>query len=181
MPACLLHGVIRALEVNELFRPKAAEQVDLFLDAASAIAEVLSQSLVLDVIPADAHAETQAPTRQHVDRRRLLRDKSGLALREDDDARCQLEPVRRSGKEPEQHERFMKRRAVVVWRAKLESFGMRAEHMVVHEDVPVSRALGRLRVVANRRRVVADLRLREHSAQPHRLLLLVCAVTACFT
>ena len=83
--------VVRALEGHHRLGPELAHDRDLLADAAAAGVEVLVQRLVLDVVPADAHAQAQAPAGEDVDRRGLLGHQRGLALRQDDDAGHQLE------------------------------------------------------------------------------------------
>ena len=80
-----------ALVVEDGLRPEAAHQLDLLLEAAAAVREVLAERLVLDEVPADAEAEPELPVRQQVDLGRLLREQRRLALRRDDDARHELE------------------------------------------------------------------------------------------
>ena len=66
-------------------RPERAQQGDLLLDAPAARMEVLAERLELDVVPADADAEPQAPAAEVVDLGRLLGDERRLALRQADD------------------------------------------------------------------------------------------------
>src|SRR5262249_24738478 len=75
--------------------------------AAAPRVEILVEGLVLDVVPADAHAEAQAPASQHVHSRGLLGHQRGLALGQDHDAGDQLELLGTGAQEPEQTEHLV--------------------------------------------------------------------------
>ena len=49
--------------------------------------EVLAESVVLDVVPTHANAQTQPTSGKQVDVRRLASDESGLSLGQDENAR----------------------------------------------------------------------------------------------
>src|SRR5204863_3348243 len=83
-------------------------QLELFLDALAAIREVLAERLELDGVPADADAETQTSAREDVHLGRLLGDERGLTLRQDEDARDQLDAPCDGGAEAEEDERLVK-------------------------------------------------------------------------
>ncbi len=128
--------------------------------------EVLSQCLVLERIPADAEPEPQAAAGEHVHLGGLLGRKRGLALRQDDDARHELDRPRACGDEPEQDERLVERlRGVVV----------PADDVVERDDVLEALVLGGRRELADRARVVADLVLREDDADVHDGHPVMCA------
>src|SRR5207248_8108926 len=81
----------------------------------------------------------------------------------------QLERRRNARQKTEQHERLVERRLVRIRRpeASLEARRLGAEHMVEREHMVVPELLRRLRVVPDRCRIVADLRLRKHHAELH--------------
>jgi hypothetical protein len=54
-------AIERSAEVDHRLDPQPTQEADLFLLAGASGAEVLAQSLVLNVVPADAHAEAQTP------------------------------------------------------------------------------------------------------------------------
>ena len=151
---------------NELVGPEQAHDLDLLFDAPRAVPEVHAESFVLDMVPADRHAEPKPPFAEHVERCGLLRRQRGLALRQDDDAGDEFEPGDR-GEKAEQHEGLVERIGVLVGTPELVGRGVAAEHVVEGEDVLVSQRFGRLPVVANDRRIVADLGLWKHNAKLH--------------
>ena len=134
--------------------------------------EILVQRLVLDVVPADADAEAQAPAGEDVHRGGLLGHQRRLALGQDDDASDQLELLRAGAQVAEQDEHLVKRALVGVRRLPaelVEALQLGAQHVVEDEQVMVAGALGRLGIVADHRGVGADLRLRKHHAESHVL------------
>src|SRR4029453_11215906 len=132
--------------------------------------EVLVQGLVLDVVPADAHTQAQAPAREDVHRRGLLGHQRGLALGQDDDAGHELEALSERSEVAEQDEDLVERALVGVgWAATelIEALQLAAQHVVEDEQMIVARALGRLGVVADHHGVRADFRLGKHHAESH--------------
>ena len=128
--------VICALEVHQRLGPELAHDGDLLGDAPAPGVEVLVQRLVLDVVPADAHTQTQAPAGEDVHRGGLLGHQRGLALREDDDAGYQLQPPGAGPEVAEEHEGLVERALVGVGRTvpqPLESLQLGAEHVVEDE------------------------------------------------
>src|SRR5207245_7710861 len=96
--------MVRALEAHDRLGPQLSHDGDLLADAAATRVEVLVQGLVLDMIPADAHAESQAPSGEDVHRRGLLGHQRSLALGQDDDAGDQLEALSAGAEVAEQNE-----------------------------------------------------------------------------
>ena len=138
--------------------------------------EVLVQGLVLDMIPADAHAESQAPAGEDVHRRGLLGHQRSLALGQDDDAGDQLEALSAGAEVAEQNEDLVEGALVGVGRAAtelVEALQLAAQHVVEDEQVIVAGTLGGLGVVADHRRVRADLRLGKHHAESHLVFFLL--------
>ena len=96
--------MVGALEGHHGLGPELAHDRNLLGDAPAPGAEVLVQRLILDVVPADADAQAQAPAGEDVHRGGLLGDERGLALGEDDDAGHQFQPLSAGAKVPEEHE-----------------------------------------------------------------------------
>ena len=84
----------RAGVVDARLGPEPAQQRDLLLHARRTATEVDPERLVLDVVPPDAHAETDAARREERERGDLLGHQRGLALRQHQDIGHQLEPAR---------------------------------------------------------------------------------------
>ena len=158
-----------AREVDHWLGEQPAEKLYLLLLASAARTEVLPQGLVLDVIPAHAHAEAQSPSREKVNIRRLPRHECGLTLWENQDPRGELDSLRDPGQIGEQHERIMKRVVLGVRAGQLaRSVGMnRAEDVVVREDVVKTQVLGGWPDLPNRARVPSKLGLRIDNTDAH--------------
>jgi len=159
-------------ERHELFRPQRTHERDLFLDALAPVLEILSERLEFDRIPPDSDSQAEPASRKHVHRRGLFRHQRGLPLRKNHDARDQLDAPGDGGQEPEQDEGLVKHVPVRVWALPTAGpLGVRSQHVIEREDVRVAHGLHSLRVVANHRRVLSDLYLREDDADVHRFLL----------
>ena len=52
-----------AFEVDQRLGPEETQHLDLLLDPLATIVEIHAESLVFDVVPAEAHAQTEATTR----------------------------------------------------------------------------------------------------------------------
>jgi len=112
--------------------------------------------------------EAQAATAQHVHLRRLLGDERGLALGQDQNAGDELKPRGHAGQEAEEHHRLVEWMLVRVRPRQLGlAARVRAEHVVVDEQVVVAEPFGRLRVVLDGLDVVAELDLGEHDSVLH--------------
>ena len=144
-------------------------QLDLLLEAAAAVREVLAERLVLDEVPADPEAEPELPVRQQVDLGRLLGEQRRLALRRDDDARDELELGRDCGDVPEDDEDLVE---LVLCPVRACQVGMplaiRSEHVVVREQMIEAELLRALRELADAADVGADLRLGKDDAELQR-------------
>src|SRR5262245_23868697 len=112
--------MIRALEVHHRLGPELAHDGDLLADAAAARVEILVEGLVLDGVPADAHAEAQPTAGQYVHRRGLLGHERGLTLGQDDDAGDELETLRAGAEVTEQDEDFVEGALVRIGRKAAE-------------------------------------------------------------
>src|ERR1700682_6750022 len=62
-----VHLVEPPLEVNNGFDEQSSKQVDLLFFACTASAEVLSEGLILDMVPADAHSEAESTSGKQID------------------------------------------------------------------------------------------------------------------
>ena len=76
--------------------------------------EVLPEGLVLDPVPADADTEAEPSAGQQVDVGRLPRNERSLALREDEDAGGEADPLGDAGQVGEHHEWVVERIALGV-------------------------------------------------------------------
>jgi len=74
-----------ALEAGLLLRPERQDRLDVLVRLLAAIREGCPDGLELGPEIARADAEDQAPAREHVDTRQLLREDDRVALRKDDD------------------------------------------------------------------------------------------------
>ena len=149
--------------------PESAQQRDLLLQARRSAAEVDPERVVLHVVPADPDAEPDAPGREEGERGDLLGDQRGLALRQHQDIGHQLEPAR-PNEGGEEHERLEERVAAVVEAGPVgPGARVRAEDVVVHEQVVVPRVLEPLDEGDDLLRIDApELRLREDGSESHR-------------
>jgi len=131
--------------------------------------EVLAQGLVLDVVPADPHTETQPPARQQVDVGSLPSDECSLALREDQDPGDEADALSHRREVGEHHQRVVERIAL----------GLRTDqgrdpvlvhctkHMVIRQQMIEAERLGRPTNAAHRLGVTAQLDLRIHHTDLH--------------
>ncbi len=132
--------------VDDLIPRQVADDVDLLLEPAGTVAEILVQALVLDLVPADADAETEFPAGEEVHRGGLLRDERGLALGKDDHAAGVLEGGRDGGHEREEREGLHEGILAGVGTSPVGTCGFRcADDVIVREDViePERFGLGR--------------------------------------
>ena len=113
--------------------------------AGAAGTEVLTEGLVLDVVPADADAEAQPAAGQEIDVGRLPGHERGLALRQDQDPGGEPDPLGDAGQMGEHHERVVER-VVLGVRAgqRRRPIGVHGtEHVVVGEEVVEAEVLDR--------------------------------------
>ena len=159
--------LVAAFEGHRRFGEKTTQQLDLFLAAHAAVAEVLAERFVLDRVPPDADPEAEPTFGEKVDFGGLFGDERGLALREDDDPGHDLER-RDRGDVSEQYERLVERRADVIGAAPtFVHRGIGPEHVVVREQVRVPEPVDTLRVRPHRADVASQFGLREHHADTH--------------
>src|SRR5262249_28640190 len=112
--------MIRPLEVDQGLGPELPHDGDLLADAAASRVKVLVQGLVFDMVPADAHAETQAPAAEHVHRSGLLGHQRGLPLGQDNDTGDELEAPGAGRQIAEENEDLMEGALVRVRRSATE-------------------------------------------------------------
>ena len=131
--------------------------------------EVLSQGLVLHMVPAHADAQAQAAPAQHVYLGSLFRHQDGLALGQNQDPGCQADLLGDGGHVAHQGEWLMDQAlvAVVTKRGMVVKTGVCSQDVVRDKYVGVVQILGGLSEIANRRRVGLDLRLRENDSDLH--------------
>ena len=145
-----VNGVERAGVVHDVFRPQQAHHLDL-LDLASApIAEGLVQRHVFDGVPPGADAEAEAVAGHDGDLGSLLGDEHGLALRQDEHRRGELEVAGEGGGEGEERERLVEADVLVV--GALEAAGavrVGPDDVVVGEQVTHAQLLDPLDVGAD--------------------------------
>jgi len=148
--------------------PQAPHEGDLLLEAAAPGGEVLAEGLELHAVPADADPQAEPAAGEDVDLRRLLGHEHRLALRQDDHAGHEFER-RQRGEEAEDREGLVEGGVQVVDAGPaLVDRGVRAEHVVVGEDVPVAEGIDGLGVGPDRARVGGEFRLGEDDADLHR-------------
>ena len=93
------------VEVHKRFSPQQAQQFDLLLDALAAIAEVLVQGAVLDLIPTYPNSQPQASAAEYIQCGGLFGNQSRLALGQDKDAGSKAQLTCDGAHEAEQQER----------------------------------------------------------------------------
>ena len=162
-----------ALERYQGLAPELAQELHLLLLAPAASVEALPKRLVLDVVPADSDAEAEASAGEQVDIGYLPRNEGGLALRQYQDARHELDAPGERGEVSEHHERVVEGILLRVWSGELgiAAFVRRTEDMVVREEIVEAQRLHADPDAANRLRVTAKLDLWIDSADFHECSL----------
>ena len=158
-----------ALERHQGLAPELAQELHLLLLAPAASVEALPERLVLDVVPADANAEAQAPAGEQVDIGHLPRNEGGLALRQNQDARHEFDAPGERGEVSEHHERVVEGVLLRVWSRELGLAALvrRTEDMIVREEIVEAKRLHAGPDATNRLRVAAKLGLWIDSADFH--------------
>src|SRR6266540_1751758 len=179
----MLHGLrvaLRPVEVREPSvergfpgPPQHPHRLDCLVGARAAILERRADRLGFLAQPADADAEQEAPVRERVDRRALLRADHGAALREDQHAGAQPEPLGDAGQERKERERV----GEIVVLDREAAFGvvrvarrvLRGDHRVLEgPDRLEAGLLGRLGVRRDRVRRRQEMPVaRWHDAEAH--------------
>ena len=154
-----------AVEVDQVVRPQRAHELDLLLLPAAAIAEILAQRLVLDVVPAAADAKSEAIAREHTKLGGLLGDQRRLTLGQYEDTGCQPQVPCAGRDEAQGHEDLVERMLVRVRTRHSMHRRIRAEDVVVDQQVVEAHALDRLCKVSDRGRIVVDFIGRKHGSQ----------------
>ena len=107
-----VHLVEPPLEVNNGFDEQSSKQVDLLFFACTASAEVLSEGLILDMVPADAHSEAESTSGKQIDVGGLAGHQCCLTLRKDEHAGGQPDSLGDASEVAEHDERVVKRIAL---------------------------------------------------------------------
>ena len=134
-----------ALERDQGRAPELAQQTDLLVDSLRSRAELLAQTLVLDIVPADSDSQPQAFAREQIHIGGLLRHQRRLSLGQDQHAGDEVELLGHGGRESEQDKRVVE---AVFFRVGAGVFGLASfvrsfEHMVVGHDVRIAEFLRR--------------------------------------
>ena len=164
-----VHPVEAAREVDDRLCEQLAEQLDLLLLPGAAGCKVLPERLVLDVVPADPDSEAKPAAGQEVNIGSLACHERSLALREDQDAGGEADPLGDGGQVGEHYERVVERVVLGVRaRQRTGSIGMNGtEHVVVGEEVVKTEVLDRSPNSPNRGRISPKFVLRVHDAYLH--------------
>jgi len=96
-----------------------------------------------------------------------LATRAGLALREDDDTRCELQARGNRRQVAEQHEDFMEHAVVRIPTPARPLRGIRPEDVVVREQVPKAHVLHGFGVRADTAWICPNLGLRKNDAELH--------------
>ena len=154
--------------VDDVLGPQPPQQLDLLRLPGSASRERHVEGFVLDLVPARADAKPKAVPGEDGELGGLLGDESRLPLGEDHHAGAESDPARRRRHEREQRERLVESHVLVVRPAPTPwPVGVRAEHMVVGQDVVRAQGFRALGVVVDRHRIGADLVVRKYDAEFH--------------
>ena len=135
---------------DERLGPQAPQDLNLLLQATAPPLEGNTKRLVLDPVPAGAHAEAQPALREQRHLHGLLGHQRGLPLRYHQHTDDQFHPMGHTGEVPEQHERLMERFVLLrvrtrQWRIAVGVLG--AEHVVVCDEVVEAEFFGPLGIV----------------------------------
>src|ERR1700733_481030 len=149
--------------------PQRLHHLDLLLRAPASIAKVLVEAEEFHLVPTDADAETETPTAQHGQRRRLLRHQHGLPLWQDQDAGGEAKLAGAACKEAEQHERIVEQilRCVATEIPVRPRCRVHPQHMVGRFQKVVAHSFNRLRIVAHHGGIAADVAKRNECAEFH--------------
>ena len=133
--------------------------------------KILVQAVELDGVPAHADAEPEPSPGEHVQRRRLLGDQHGLALRQNQDLGGKFQFLRAGAQETEQHEWIMKKvLGRVAVSPVLAARHIDAEHVIGGGEVVIAEVFRSLREIAYRRGVAFDIDQRQRNAKLHTCL-----------
>src|SRR4029078_7929519 len=142
-------------------REQTTQQLDLLLLPCAASAEVLAESVVLDVVPANAHAQTQSTAGEEINIGRLSCHERGLALRKDQDPARETDSLRDAREKSEHYKRVVERVALGVRtrerRRSIDVYG--SECMVVGEEMVKAQVFDRCPKSTNRVGIASKLDL----------------------
>src|SRR6266853_3212412 len=106
--ASVANMVPAPMEIDHVLRPQRPHHGNLFLRALTTIVEILTQSLIFRLDPANPNSQAHAPTAQYIDFRRLFRYQRRLPLAQNDDRGYQLDALRHRRQIPIEHKGLMK-------------------------------------------------------------------------
>src|SRR5215471_13247256 len=177
--ASVANMVPATMEIDYFLRPQRPHHGNLFLRALATIVEILTQSLIFRRVPANPHAQAQAPTAQHVHFRRLLRHQRGLPLAQNDDGGHQLDTLRH-GREVSVEDKRLVKHVVLRIRPLPPRVMCRvhAQDMIKDNHVFVAYALSSLHEIAHRLGISTYFSLWENHAELHRCAPLVVSAPA---
>jgi hypothetical protein len=156
-------------ELDDGFCKQPAKERDLLFLPGPPGVEVLSEGIVLDVVPADPYTEAESTAGQEIDIGRLPRDERGLALRKDEDSCSETDPLGDAGQIREHHKRVMERVALGVGtHERTRSIGVDGtQHVVVGGKVVKAQVLDCSSDLPNGARISSELDLRVDDADLH--------------
>jgi len=132
--------------------------------------KILPKPVIFDIVPAGADPQPQPAARQDVEVGGLLGGKRGLALRQDDDAGDELDPLGHASEIAERDERLVERVLLVIAaeQRRVPALVHRPQDMVVDQEMVVAEQFGRSADAAKGARIAVELDLRIDDAQLHR-------------
>ena len=108
--------------------------------------------------PTDADTKAKAPSAQDVEAGRLLCNKHGLTLRQDQHLRGKAYGPSATGQKAEEDERILKHiRGRVSISPRRPARGVDAEHVIRHGQIVIANLFRRLGEIADSRRIATDL------------------------
>src|SRR4051794_3238599 len=158
-----------ACERDDRFREQTPQQLDLLLLPCATSAEVLAESVVLDVVPANAQPETESPAGEEIDIGRLSCHERGLALRNDQDPGRETDSLGDAREIAEHHKRVVERVTLGVrTRERRCSIGVYgSEYVVVGEEMVIAQVFDCCPKSTNRVGIASKLDLRVDDADAH--------------
>jgi len=155
-----------SLEAHEVLGPEPPQHLDLLGLARAACLPLHAERFVLDVVPTNADAKPQPPTAEQVHLGRLLGDDPRLPLRPDQDAGRKPDALGDRCQKAERDEGLVEGISLIVKRhPAIPRLG--SEDVVGHFDRGIAEVLGRLRPIADLRRVRPDIQRREEGVELH--------------
>jgi hypothetical protein len=157
-----------ATPFDALVAPTRTEQCDGLVHHPTTDGEVLTERVVLGLLPADTHAEPYPPGRQGVERADLLGDEDGLPLWQYEHLGGERRPLGHRGDEGEGCERLEHRHLGGIDRCGANVGGVAHDDVVEHGDVVVPDRFDRTSERCDARRTFAVRDAGELDGQLHR-------------